>query len=219
MLKSAKDLLLSPEIRVEFAGFESTTLRLARSGWDMSIEEELDYARGGKFMRLAMRHDGAKLYAVSAPLEIRINDIHRALTEGGYYYELLRNIGFVIQHVSPNIVWNLHEMNRDAFVSRFNAMDPFPQRRVEEASIADFKFFKVSNPKVQDLIVDPKRVPELLDLILKCQEPTMKGVRARERSRANMDAYRDMMHGVSPVGAAAIKPAHQVEAQIITIAG
>lgn len=70
------------------------------------------------------------------------------------------------------------------------------------------KFFKVANATAKDLIVHPDQVPELLEVILKCQAGTQKDIRKRDQSRSNYEKYGE--HGV--------KPAHEVQAQIITLA-
>lgn len=207
---SAKEILHSLPIDVAFAGFRGNTLSLAQAGWDLSMDQRHD--RYGEYtMRLAMRHSGAKLYALSQMIRLPYGRIGAATSSMHEYAQLLASMYFVIEHVAPEFQFHVMPVQSVGSFSRgFQAIDPFPQERVERESIRDFKFFKVSNPELKDIIVDPSQVPELLGMVLRAQEKTMKEVRSRERSRENTQRVRENMSGT--------KPAHHVQAQIITLA-
>ncbi len=207
MQNSAKELLHSLPIEVEFAGFRGNTLSLAKAGWDLSMRQDTIAAYGGVGMQLAMRHEGAKLYAISHRINIDHGDLYRHMQSMVGYAEFISQQIFRIQAVSPSIRFYVMA-TMGSMVSEFDAIDPFPQERVEE-SIEDFKFFKVANPTIKDIIVSPDQVPELLDLVLRAQKPTMNNVRGRERSRENKIWVDENMRGT--------KPAHQVQAQLITL--
>lgn len=97
-------------------------------------------------------------------------------------------------------------------VEQFMPISSIPEERTQEESIRDFKFFKVANNSVKDLIVLPEQVPDLLDAILKVQKPTQQEIKKRIESRVNFKAYRD-----GEMFSA--KPSHTVQAQIITLTG
>lgn len=211
-LNSAKELLHSLPVEVEFAGFRSNTLRLAQSGWDLSMEQQMNPRFYGPSLRLAMRHTGAKLYAISNEVVVDYGRLSGSLQNPVAYAEYLSHVCFSIACVALDIRFAVRgeQAYGGTFASRFQAIDPFPQERIVEESIHDFKFFKVANPSIKDIIVSPDQVPELLEMVLRAQAPGQREIRARERSRKNMQAYRE--------GFNSTKPAHSVQAQIITLA-
>lgn len=208
---SVKELLYSLPVEVEFAGFVSNTLTLARSGWDLSMQQDLTGRYSDPILRLAMRHEGAKLYAISSEVHLHYAEMMGARSNAIEYAKFLANLRFSIQYVSSEIrFFSVSVGHRGvSFSSSFQAIDPYPQERVEE-SISDFKFFKVSNPTIKDIIVSPEQVPELLEMVLRAQGPMVDQIRMRERSRQNTQWARENMQDV--------KPAHSVQAQIITLA-
>ena len=58
--------LLSRPLGVHWAGWQSDTFRLQRSGWELAVELEFNYDR----YRLLMKHSHMNLYAVSDQLHI-----------------------------------------------------------------------------------------------------------------------------------------------------
>lgn len=211
MQSLGKELLHSLPVEVHFAGFKGNTLSLAKAGWDLSMEQSEYY--GEKMLRLAMRHEGAKLYAISQETRIDYGRLHAAMDNRIAYAELLTQIPFIIQAVAPSIRFATMGVSTRSvgFAQAFNPIDPFPQERIMEERIEDFKFFKVANPNIRDIIVSPDQVPELLDLVLKAQKPAIDEIRKREQSRKNTRWVHENMGST--------KPAHQVQAQIITLAG
>lgn len=211
---SDKELLYSIPIEVEFAGFRSDTLKLALAGWDLSMQQIMDPREYGPSLRLALRHEGAKLYALSDNHRLEYGQVHAARRNVVEYAQFLSQMCFRISYCAPDIrfasVAMRYSGSAASFGSSFNAIDPFPQERTVEESIKDFKFFKIANPSIKDIIVSPDQVPELLDLVLRTQKITLDQVRAREKSRANTEWVRGEMSGT--------KPAHKVQMQIITLA-
>lgn len=205
--KLGKELLHSLPVMVTFAGFKSDTLTLAKEGWDLSMRQSAEYDFE---LTLAIRHERANLHGISAPLSFRREEAFRSFSDMHLYAEFLAQACFRIVCVAPEIQFRIMPVNGPVtWAGDFSAIDPFPQER-HEASIKDFKFFKVSNPTLKDIIVSPEQVPELLDLVMKAQKPTQEAIKARMRSRENTEWVRSNMHGV--------KPAHHVQAQIITLA-
>lgn len=195
-------------IRVEFAGFESDTRRLAAAGWDLSMRQMV-HARAdyNPSLQLAMRLETGSnaLFAISRPLDLdysRLRGVAHlsrvAATPGGdrntmcYSAEMeitrvMAELGFQIQCVANSIrfaVMPQRHFGVGSFSSSFEPIDAMPQ--VVEERIEDFKFFKVAKPTVKDLIVNPEDVPELLDAVLRAQKPLMDKIRSKERTRENM---------------------------------
>lgn len=217
--RAIKHLLHSLPVEVIFAGFRGTTLSLAQAGWDLSMRQQIGY--GGEYeMQLALRHGDQQnaIYALSHPLRLRHGEIYGAMQDNLRLAQFMASQVFDIQHVYRNIEFMripMQHSSRSGFLSDWQGVDARPQEMVatERIDIREFKFFKVANEAAKELIVHPDQVPELLDLILKAQAGSQKEIRAREKSRENLAEYRsgDMFDKG--------KPAHQVQAQIITLAG
>lgn len=211
---SAKELLYSIPVRVSFAGFESDTLRLAQGGWDLSMNQQLDPLEGGCFLQLALRHEGAKLYGLSDKLRIKYHQMMGATLDRVVYAQYLSSMEFRILHVAPGIQFMVVPVQMASGMSlrdQFLPIDAVCSERVEQQDMRSFKFFKTFTPNLKDIVVAPHLVPELLDMVMKAQGPTLEEIKARGRSRENTRWVRDQLTGV--------KPAHEVQAQIITLAG
>jgi len=63
MLSDSAPRWLSRPVGVEWRGWRSDTLRLQRSGWQLAVETNFDSSSIG--YRLAMKHEGYKLFAVT----------------------------------------------------------------------------------------------------------------------------------------------------------
>lgn len=205
-------VLRSLPVEVRFAGFKSTTLALAQAGWDLSMQQTLDFRWGEPSLQLAMRfvdRAGAGMYAISRPMELEYGFLREAQHADEHrLIGMMAQMGFEIMHMGPQIKFCVQPVYSRgvSFASSFEPIDARPQY-VEE-DIRDFKFFKVAKPTVKDLIVDPRDVPELLELVLKAQKPMLDKVRRREKSRSNEEWMRNGFEAM---------PRHEVQAQIITL--
>lgn len=208
----AKEILHSLPIPVRFFGFEGTTLSLAASGWELSMRQFNSHF--GMEMQLAMKigREFEEMFALSAPIRVDFGDLHRMTDNRHHYAEFLSRLYFEIQYVAPGFKFRIMPQmgNASSFLNSWQGVDARPQVREEtEIDIRNFKFFKMANPSLKDIIVSPEQVPELMNMVLKAQEATMKEVRAREKSRENLQKFREEMMDV--------KPAHRIQAQIITL--
>lgn len=211
-LNSAKDFLYNAPVEVYFAGFKSDTFTLGRSGWDLSLQEGWS-PRGPDYeLRLALRHEGARLYAITNSINLRASELYSAATEKLRTYQHLVSIPFHVQVIGNSIEFRHVQsiMSSGLMRDSFQPINSVPEMGELTENIRDFKFFKTINPTMKDIVVDPSQVPELLDMILKVQRPTQEQIRKREKSRENLEWMRNGFE---------VKPAHQVQAQIITLAG
>lgn len=216
--KEIRQILHSIPIEVIFAGFRGNTLALAQAGWDLSMRQVMS-PFGEYEMQLAMQWGdrASAVYALSHPVRLRASEVIGRSRQSNHYEwsQFLAQQVFQIGHVSNGIrfqVIPVRAMSVGAFASEWEGIDARPQERNGEVDIKDFKFFKVAKQSVKDLIVSPDQVPEMLDIILKLQAKGQKEIRAREKSRENFRQYNsgEMFE---------TKPAHEVQAQIITLAG
>jgi len=74
MQRLHNSIVRNPIIPVRFAGFESSTGRLQSAGWQLSMDEQMEFHRAGKTLRLAGKHEQARLYFITNP--VMIEDTH-----------------------------------------------------------------------------------------------------------------------------------------------
>lgn len=162
--------VLSYPMRVEWAGFTSTTALLQQQGWEISAEQ--DILRNS--LRICMRHRGCRLYALSELLDV---DYHRAqyLSDAGGLGSLTLRVKFVASDIAINIMDNL---------SAFKPIDAMPQyTRREIQSIKDLAIFSVPMVRTNEILVDPTKIGEILELIQIAQLPEQEAIRKREQLR------------------------------------
>ena len=203
--KSVQEIILSHPIEVHFAGFVSDTFKLSRQGWGLAVEQQVDMYRVGYHARLALKHEGAGLYGVTHSIELPRQVM---LSDMEFYKSYFRSVYFQVACMAPRIEARVMQMPHVGF-SQFEPFDATPQREQVE-SIDKVRFFKTRNPDIKDIVVVPEMVPELMAMVLKAQEPMLDEVRKREKSRKNLERLREGYE---------VKPAHEVRAQIITLAG
>ena len=219
--KSSKEILRNCPVKVRFAGFESTTTQLANAGWDLSMEQEHSY--DGLNIRLAMRHGDrdAAFYGISAPTRVPFDMMLQmrsiAFEQPQMFHKFYETICFDIIHIGQGIKFRVFPEQRPVMAfSPFDASPMLEELRTEDFDIRHFQFFK-SAPAAKELIVDPKTVPELLDLVLKIQSETNKDIKARERSRENLERMRSGDFDGGDLRGN-LRPHSTVQAQIITLA-
>lgn len=189
---SVEELVLrSAPVKVVMAGFESTTLELARAGWDLSMKQIMfanqDYGR--PHLQLAMRHEGANMYALTHPVNLDFGVGH-AWKDPMFYRQVLESLCFDVMVMHPNIgmrhIMPVRGQPSNFFGAMFDPIDAIPSREPIEENVKDFKFFKVAKQSVRDILVSPHDVPDLLELVLRAQKPTIEDIKKRERSRENL---------------------------------
>lgn len=188
---------------VRFAGFESNTAILQSQGWDLSAEQMIDRAA----IRLALRHEAAGLYAVSAPVDyryfVRLDDLKAGISN--------RTVQpFQIVCMGSGIRFRILPEFR---ALSFQAVSGIPEAEMStEISIEDAIPFRKLSMDAPEIIMDPKRVPELMDIILKLQDPRQVEIREKRRR----EAYRSRDGEKIPDN---MRPISDIRAQIITLAG
>jgi len=189
----------NPICRVHFAGFESDTLRLERAGWQLSMEQVQDY--DGVRLRLALRHEAGRIHALS-----------HVVTAQAFYRAQLEKVW---EHIVFNIAWVGNDARFHVFPQPrpldFKAVSAVPEfTRSQEIRFEDAIPFKPLNMDAPEIIVPPQSVPELMDMILKLQDPRQAEIRARRRREA-------WKAGAEPGASDGYSPAADIKAQIISL--
>jgi hypothetical protein len=188
--------MLSRPARVYWAGFESDTLRLQQAGWELAAEEDIPYDR----IRLLMRHQNMKLYALSAYTDYCFQ--REAYTRG--------DVPLIFNVVCAAPRMEVHRM-AEVGVSSFEAfrqVDAMPQMVSGEIkSIEDFRIFATPLVRTEEIIVEPQSVSAMLERIRELQAPEQKALREKQRLAA---AREGLIVGDS-------RPQQRFHAQIISI--
>jgi len=157
----------SPMVKVLWAGWESDTFTLQRAGWQISAEQDISSMR----FRLAIKHPNFRIYGLGD------------LMDYGEYAEFKDNV--YRQYPPVHIKYMASRMDIHVYdnLSNMNPIDCEPQFNIKETqvkSIEDFMIFRPIN-KANEIIVPDFQVRELLDLILKKQDPKQAEIRENKR--------------------------------------
>lgn len=168
---------------MRFAGFESTTMDLQRQGWELAIENRIDYRPQ---MSLAIKHSPTGFTGISRPVEFNQFEMLRS-----HPFDWCKVLCFDIMRIDSQMF--IQAINGKVDMN-FTAIDAEPQlvEMPKKIDINDLILFKPVLAE-KELIVRPDdmEVRELLKLIESKQEITMKDVRERQRkrqARANLNS-------------------------------
>lgn len=191
----------NPICQVYFAGFESDTLRLQRAGWQLSMEQLYDR----NMLRLAMKHEGARLHALSAPVS------YQAMALLNPNYQQPVPIEFQIQYMASNMQFEIHPVRGSM---SFAAVDAYPTfEEIKRVRFEDAIPFKPINHEASEIVIARESVPELMQRILELQDPKQAEIRQKLRK----EAWRKGEPG--NLFSEGYKPAADIMAQVITLAG
>lgn len=172
--------IISPPMKVRFLGWTSDTYTLQRFGWSVSVLENVIY----NSMYIAIKHDGLKIYGVSDMYSMDYQMLRHS-RDGGYGE--LRDMEVNFSNLASKYTVMVHGNNID--FNKFSPIDAEPQMiNFEPKSLEDLCVFKKVVHKEEEIIVDPKSVSELMEQIVKMQDPKQAEIRERrrkERARNN----------------------------------
>lgn len=199
MTSMLNSVLHSPICKVFFAGFESNTLALQRAGWQLSIE----HMQHMDSFRLAMKYEPARLFAVTHAVTFHVMELMRNPYAAAEH--LIFNVACIGNGLRFQIIPNMGPM---AFTP-FDATPAFTQTEVH--SIEDLIPFRPVNPDAPEIVIAPSSVPELMDMILKLQDPKQKEIREKARKEAWRRGEAGNQHSEG------YSPAADIKAQIIAM--
>lgn len=184
--------ILSRPLRLLWAGWETNTLRLQQAGWQLSAEQDFWQDR----MRIAMKHQGMNLMAMTPHFDFRYEE---ALRDARY----LDSIGVpVVSAMGRNI--SIHEHGRVDWM--FKEIDATPTiGSIKVSRLEDLAHFAAPLVRCNEVIIPDESVPELMERILKLQQP------------ARTDRIRNEMRNPEGLLFDAI-PKQKFHAQIISLA-
>jgi len=170
LFKYVPHRILSRPLRLHWAGWETNTYALQQAGWQLSVEQDFWQNR----MRIAMKHQGMNLMAMTPSFDF---EYESAALDQQRYIE-----SFPIQVAAAmgrDVV--IHEAGRiDWMFKEIDATPTFTTNRISK--LEDLAHFAVPLVRTNEIIIPDESVPELLERILKLQDPA-KTDRIREEMR------------------------------------
>lgn len=191
-LSQANYRILSRPAEVWWAGFRATTIGLQQAGWELAAEEDMRSCR----LRLMMRHQGLRLYALSD-----FSRFDYFSQQNPYFQDAYRPLTFQVVQAAHDF----HTVRMMDSLAGFRQIDAEPQIICDPIkSIEDLKIFVTPMVRTEELIVEPANVAAMLERIREMQVPEQERIRQKERLRQ----AREAMEG----------PRQTFHAQIISIA-
>lgn len=169
MIRDGDPRLLSRPLRVHWAGWETNTSHLQAAGWKLSAFQDI---RGSR-LQLALRHEGVGIEGITQPIDYRFEQA-LDMRERQYVESLVLNVqGMLGEHV----------MLRMSAEVEFSPIDAAPRYTAERITrLEDLAHFAGSLIRTNEIIVPEETVPELMERILKLQQPA-RLARIREELR------------------------------------
>lgn len=178
--------ILSRPLRVHWAGWETDTYRLQKCGWKLSAYQDV---RGNR-LQMALRHDGAGIEGITQVLDYRYEQA-LDLRERGYVDGVVLNV----QRMLGETVMVRCEGEMGVW-SPIDAEPRYTTSRIER--LEDLAHFAGLLIRTNEIIVPEESVPELLERILKLQQP------------GRIDRIREELRGEK-------RPEQKFHAQIISL--
>lgn len=152
--------ILSRPLRVHWAGWETTTYKLQACGWKLSARQDV---RGSR-LQLAFQHAGVGIEGITQELDYRFEQA-LDMRERGY----VENIVLNVQMMLGETVMVRQVGDVSALWSPIDAEPRYTEERIDR--LEDFAHFAGSLIRTNEIIVPEESVPELLQRILKMQQP------------------------------------------------
>lgn len=152
--------ILSRPLRVHWAGWETTTFQLQKCGWKLSAYQDI---RGSR-IQMAFQHSGLCIEGITAELPYqyeRALDMRERAYVDGMVLNVQRMLGETVMiHQAEDV--SMHW-------SPIDAEPRYTEMRISR--LEDLAHFAGPLIRTNEIIIPEESVPELLDRILKLQQP------------------------------------------------
>lgn len=161
--------MISPPVRLHWAGWTSDTYTLQQNGWEISVHENFNE----QGLQIALRHRG---------LDVRGLSNMTAFDHYGYHVShpnMVRDLVVRVMGFAPHFRITTTELPR-----AWTAIDASPSiMRREIIDIDDLALFQPLPPPENDVIIEPPSFDEILQMALEHQAPKQKELRAKARQK------------------------------------
>jgi len=171
MMKTYSPRMISPPVRLFWAGWTSNTYELQNHGWDISASQNI-YENS---MQLALRHRGLDVRGLTNHFDF---DYHRYHLDGYHQQrEMIRNLLVQVMHFAPQFSIQTHN-----FPTTWVPVDAVPSiEHGEVHSMEDLVLFRSLPPSENDIVIEPPSFDDILQMALDHQAPKQKELRAKAR--------------------------------------
>lgn len=158
--------VISPPAEIHFSGWRSDTHTLERNGWEIAVEENIEYGS----LQILLRNTQCEMI-----LRGECRDYHYERRTRSHDYPIFHIVHSSRREIHPNRVMASYE--------NFSVIDAIPEyAMLQEVDLYTLPLFKKKGlivPTAEALIVEPKTVMELLEEIRKRQAPDQAKIRER----------------------------------------
>ena len=189
MSRSVSHFLESPLVEFHFAGFKGTAHGLQSAGWQISAYEQMSPRSYGREIQLMLHNGGLTMISV-----LELLDMGQMVSALRDHRPVLMDImGVSIDGRSTILPMRMEPANFGFLDSKdgFQPIDCSPSiRRVDLGQIDFYRYgvFKRLNVGAE-IYLPEKTVDELLNEILKKQEPRQKEIRKNQKRREFMSEF------------------------------
>ena len=166
-------------MKLHWAGWETTTVQLQQSGWEISAEENYGFRNS---FRLALRNQDYHVYGITENTDFDYGHFYNRHVGGNPY----RSEDFPILNVqwfSTDMVIQIHDN-----LQHFRPIDAYPQVIDQEIkNIEDFNIFATPLARTEEIIVDPDDVADMMRRIKEIQKPIQENIRMKNRRMDNLE--------------------------------
>lgn len=186
--------LLSFPLKCFWAGWETDTLRLQQNGWQLSAEQDVYYNR----LRIAINHREMHIQGLSDFIDLNFHTFRLGDLAKYNPYQFANMLGPINFQLANRLLLNI----QSHVPLNFSPIDAYPQMAsFEPKSLEDLVYFAPNLMRTQELIIPEKSVIDLLDEIIKKQDPAKKAYFEQQVKEDRFNAA----------------PRHKVHAQIISL--
>ena len=170
----------SAPVPVYFAGFKSDTMTLQGSGWQFSVDQQVMYQYGEIHLVIAAKNEDIGQYMWFNPVRLQRGEAFNELMDTGR----LQSMTLHAQYLSPKFQARIMPMTTASLNMTPVDMNPsFVETK--DVDITDFAMFKPINVSEDfEIYLNRKDEAEILDLLLKKQDPKQKEIRENRRHKS-----------------------------------
>lgn len=170
------ETIKSYPLAIRFAGWESDTYTLQRQGWQLAARQGMSQYGPDYEVQFILRHEQAKLHAITAPLNFRMMEMVRGGSE-----EYLRALQLNVVCMGSEVRVQVLHQSSSFRLQDFSAVDCTPQMSNEEVNLSELKIFRPISTSAPEIIIPTASVDEMMELVLKLQDPKQAEIRDRFR--------------------------------------
>lgn len=168
-------------IKIRFAGWESDTYTLQKAGWQIAARQCPEPLAGGTILQLILRHEPTKLHAITHPSRVQ----PYVMGMSGYFNDInhmIAKVGLDVMAMGTDVRAEIITMPSGFSFASFEAVDCEPRTiEIEHVGLSDLKIFRPISSDAPEIIIPTHSVAEMMDLVLKLQDPVQKEIREKRR--------------------------------------